>query len=165
MMTDSTPSNGGSTAVRVIAKLMIGAAIFGIGWSVWVDVYNRLILGEQQIGLNRYTQDVDPYFVKFANGGGLFMYLVGFEKFGDYATNFYFRANYVLYPQRVLVGDPSAPINTAPQISHAQFLPDDQWLKEHQTPTILTIFCLPNRELHQLQFVYQPGRPVRATTR
>jgi hypothetical protein len=164
-MTDPTPSNGGGAAGRIIAKLMMGAAIFGIGWSVWLDADDRLILGQQQVGLNRYAQFVDPPLEKIAGGGGLYLHFVGFERFGDYATNFYFRANYVLFPQRVLAGDPSVPINTPTQILEANFLPDDAWLKEHQVPTILTIICTPNPEIRQLEFFYQPGRPAAATTR
>jgi hypothetical protein len=124
---------------RGAARLVVFAMLVGIGWSVGIDVYNRFFVRQQEIIMDRFAAQVDPFIIQAANGGGLYMRFDGFDgRLAGYTTNFYFRGNYILYPQRVLVADPSVAINTPDQILAANSDYSDQWLINHDVPTELT---------------------------
>jgi hypothetical protein len=150
---------------RGLALLVAAAVIVGIGWSVGIDIQERFVVGIQTILMNRYANDVDRSLIDAAAGNGIFIRFLGFEGHQrGYCTNLYFRANYILFPNRVLVGDPSAPINTADQILAANFLPTDKWLLDHQTPTVVTYACRVDPLTRTIDFRYAV-RHVNPTTR
>jgi hypothetical protein len=155
-----TPGNPRGAAIVVVVGMFVG-----ICWSIWIDVQGRFATNREVIGVSRYVTGVDPYLTDAAAGGGLYLRFVGFDGHGDYAANYYFRANYILFPQRVLVGDPSDTINTATQILAANSPRDESWFLAHGVPTVLTIYCRPNPIKRSLDFLYQVHRIPAATTR
>ncbi|MGA3066126.1 MAG: hypothetical protein ABSF29_04680 [Tepidisphaeraceae bacterium] len=145
---------------RGAAMLIVAAMLCGIVWSVGIDVYNRFFIqgaGWPQIVMTRYAVESDPMIARSAGGGGLYMRFVNFGDRKGFITNLYFRANYILFPQRVLVGDPSAPINTVDQVLAANFIPDDSWLLSHNVPTMLTYFYV-DGQLHARVHSAAPSR-------
>jgi hypothetical protein len=140
-MTQPETSHSGQSNRRGAAMVVAAAMLVGIAWSVGIDVQDRFFTRRQEIIMNRYATESDPMIAQAAAGGGLYIRFIGFSgRVGGYASNLYFRANYILFPQRVLVGDPSAAINTPDQIVAANFVPDNSWLVSHNVPTILTYF-------------------------
>jgi hypothetical protein len=130
----------GSNKPRGLALVVAAAIIIGIGWSVGIDIYERFYLAIQNTLMDRYAKELDRSIIDSAAGDGLFIHYIGFEgPRRGYCTNVYFRANYILFPKRVLVGDPSAPINTGDQVLAANFRPDAKWLVEHDVPALLSI--------------------------
>src|SRR5580658_10921515 len=102
-MSVSSPTTEKSNKPRGLALVVAAAIIIGIGWSVGIDINERFYVGIQNILMDRYAKDVDRSVITSAAGDGLFIHYIGFEgPRRGYCTNVYFRANYILFPKRVL---------------------------------------------------------------
>jgi len=135
------PAKKNNGKLRGAATIAVATMLVGIGWSVGIDIHDRFIVRGQDIIMNRYATEIDPLITQAAAGNGVYMRFVHFDgAIAGFTTNFYFRANYILFPQRVLVGDPSAAINTPDQVLAANFIPDNAWLLSHDVPTLVTYY-------------------------
>ncbi len=92
--------------------------------------------------------------VSSASGGGnLSMHFEGFDP-AEFQQDllmsmFYFRAAYVLYPHRVIVGTGDRVINSAVDLAAADVLPDEEWLRRHDVRATLYIRRMPDGAIDQ----------------
>lgn len=107
------------------------AAIASIAISIAIDASKNFYVHYMERVTARYVR-VDHEAYQAAPSGGLYLRFVNFRgnKIG-FLTNYYFRDVYVLYPQRVLVGDPSIVINTPQEVLAANVPQTDAWLLAH----------------------------------
>jgi hypothetical protein len=94
-----------------------------------------------------------------APGRGIFLKFDDFpESTAGYAQNVYFRAVYVLYPQRVLVSDPSATINKGQELLKYNSLPSDRWLLDQGVDSVMSIVMDPKHNVPVIREVRWLGQ-------
>jgi hypothetical protein len=74
-------------------------------------------------------------------------------KSAGFAQTIYFLGNYWLYPQRVLVADPSIPIGEGHDILKNNSYPGDRWLLDHDVLSVMTIIMDEQRQLPYVKSV------------
>jgi hypothetical protein len=75
-----------------------------------------------------------------AQGNGLYLHFAGFpDDMGAFVFTYYLRSFYALYPQNVLVGEPSEIIFSVEQLLAGNFDPSSSWLLDHRTWTEVTL--------------------------
>lgn len=93
----------------------------------------------EQIALAR-MQPLDAQFRSAAAGKNLELKLIGFDPNDDRQQvmigALYYRANYVLYPQRAWVGADNHVINTGSDIIAADTVPPGSWMRAHDVSNI-----------------------------
>ena len=111
-------------------------------------VWQNQSTNSAQLSMERRLDAVDKQFLTDADGGNLELHFVGFDadEFhqGLLLSQFYFRANYALYPHRSFIGRSDRVLNTPPQMAAADVIPDEHWLKEHDVHTVRTLIQAPN---------------------
>jgi hypothetical protein len=123
---------------RGAAMIFAAATLLSIAASVGFDITGRFMHSYQEIIMSRYGR-VDEQLTQAAHGQGLYLRFTNFQgEIAGYVTNFYFRAVYILYPQPVLVGDPSVVASLPYKVLAGNFDPTDQWLLQHNIHTVLT---------------------------
>lgn len=117
---------------------MAVATILSLGGALGFDIADRFVLRRPEIFMRQYAR-VDKELTLAAHGQGLYLRFSNFlGEIAGFSTNFYFRAVYILYPQPVLVGDPSVVASFPDQVVANNFEPTDQWLFQHGIHTVLT---------------------------
>jgi len=117
---------------------MAAATLLSIGGSVGFDVADRFVLRRPEIAMSGCAR-VDEGLTVAAYEHGLYLRFINFQgRMLDAVTLIYFRACYILYPQPVLVGDPSVVANFPDQVLAGNFEPTDQWLLQHGIHSVLT---------------------------
>jgi len=105
-----------------------------------------------QVALEQDLADQDKTVLAVARDGNLAMHFDGFDvkdfHQGLLMSQFYFRAVYALYPRRVFVGTNDRPVNIARDISAADVLPDDEWLREHGVRGVLNLHMRSDGNVH-----------------
>ena len=104
----------------------------------------QIAAGElHQSSLAQQLAGEDKSFLAVAQGGNLALHFEGFDvdnfRQGLLMSEFYFRAVYTLYPKRVFVGRDDRVVNIAPDLSAADVLPDDLWLRQHGVRGVLNL--------------------------
>ena len=100
--------------------------------------------------------------------GNVFLELAGCARtnrcFENSLGYFYFRANYALYPRQLYVAPAGAVINNGTDIMRAGFVPDRQWLQDHNIRSVLTYDGKDGGETPQLEFLQhdQHGAGIKA---
>jgi hypothetical protein len=122
-------------------------------------VWQNRSVNSQQLSLERGLVVMDNRFLDDAGGGNLELHFRGFDTSDVHQAlamaKYYFRANYALYPHRALIGHDDRLLSDAPQMTAADVVPDDDWLRQHDVHTVLTLTKLEDRE-----GVYPESRPV-----
>jgi hypothetical protein len=102
----------------------------------------------QQLSLERGLAGLDRQFIEDAGGGNLLLHFQGFDfnesHQGLRMSQFYFRANYALYPRRAFIGRNDRILNYPAQMSTADVIPDDNWLKQHDVRAVRTLTHVPS---------------------
>ncbi len=86
-------------------------------------------------------QSADEEFQSLSKGGNIEIHFTNFDptsfRQGLWMSEFYFRANYTLYPKRAIVGRGDHIINDAAGIAAAGEVPDAAWMKDHGVTAVL----------------------------
>jgi hypothetical protein len=111
-------------------------------------VWQNQSTNSQQLSMERKLAVMDRQFLEDAAGGNLQLHFRGFDpnEFhqGLLMSQFYYRANYSLYPHRAFIGRNDCVLNNATQIAAADVVPDDHWLKQHGVHTVRSLIQAPN---------------------
>jgi hypothetical protein len=109
-----------------------------LGLGVGLDLHERFLTAEIPDTAARYTA-FDSGLERLDQASGFFLHFAGFTSQTNWIPlDYYSRAVYSVYPKRVLVADPNAPIFDFNQLAAANFDPDGQWLLDHGTPVEAT---------------------------
>lgn len=90
---------------------------------------------------------MDKRFLDVADGGNLELHFIGFNPadfhVGLAMGQFYFRANYALYPHRALIGRGDQIVNSPVDLAATDVVPDDPWLRQHDVRAVRTLIETP----------------------
>jgi hypothetical protein len=133
------PPRGVLGLIVFIALLFTSLANFGQLTPAWQAMSPHWPQAMQE----RTMANFDALFIATAHGGNLAMHFDGFNPAnttdGKIMSELYFRANYALYPKRCYVGDGKVIINVLANLTAADRVPPDVWLKSHRVNGVVTI--------------------------
>jgi hypothetical protein len=106
-------------------------------------VWQNRSTNSQQLSLERGLAAVDQQFLDEATGGNMVLHFQGFDA-SDFhqslaMSQFYFRANYTLYPHRAFIGHADRTLNEPAAMVAADVVPDLNWLRQHDVHAVRTI--------------------------
>ena len=108
--------------------------------------------GLPQVFLEQDLANQDKTVLAVAQNGNLALHFDGFDvkdfRQGLLMSQFYFRVVYALYPRRVFVGRDDRSMNIARDISAADVLPDDRWLRERGVRGVLNLRMRSDGNVH-----------------
>jgi len=144
-MTTAASGDGTEAAIthrprwRGLGLLVAAAAVLSVGASVGVDITRRFVQRYEAMIASRFAT-MNGELTASARGDGLYLRFTNFQSdaTAEFAQNLYQQAVYLMYPHKVLVGDPAAVATTPYQVLAGNFEPTDQWLLLHGVHTLLS---------------------------
>lgn len=111
-------------------------------------VWQNRSTNSQQLSLERGLAAIDKQFLDEAAGGNIVLHFQGFDA-SDFhqslvMSQFYFRANYTLYPHRAFIGQGDRTLNEPAAMAAADVVPDLDWLRQHDVHAVRTIIQTSN---------------------
>lgn len=110
-------------------------------------VWQNRSANSQQLLVERGLATMEKQFVADANGGNLELHFQGFDA-GEFhqglaMSQFYFAANYALYPHRAFIGQNDRVLHDPAQLAAADVVPNQVWLKQHDVHAVSTLIKTP----------------------
>jgi hypothetical protein len=130
-----------SPARRSHAVLVVAAAsLVSLALALSQDFRERFYDQIPKSAADGYHQ-TDLLAQRYSHGTGLFLRFIGFTSLPQniryYPINVYLRVTYALYPQRVLLAQPTDSISMLQDIETFNFTPDNPWLIAHKLGAML----------------------------
>jgi hypothetical protein len=140
--TPATKNSLGAFKTAVVYFALLAAVLQLCVFHLLPDapVWHYQSKNSQQALQEQSLADWDKQCTDDAAGGNLELHFQGFDAGelhqGLLLSQFYFRANYALFPHRAFIGQADRPLNTAGEMAAADMVPDIDWLKQHDVHAV-----------------------------
>ena len=107
----------------------------------------------------RYHAETDNIYKPETTNGNVLIKFTGFDSanqnYEDFASKAYFRANYLLFPNRTYVHESTTIINNGKDIIESHFNPNKEWFIEHNIKHIVDYHFHPDGQITSTIFDLQ----------